>query len=189
MTTISNLLDQIPPLVPPKPEIPPTFFESHQALIWGIGCLLIILGMLIVWLILRPGRPAVTLPAATARVALASLRGRPEDGMLLSQTSQILRHYFTAAFGLPDREMTTSEFTACIREEQRIEPDLATGVVGFLRSADERKFNTGVRQEPLEAVTTVSRIIDRAEARLTELGLAAATKSSSAGSTQTVQAG
>jgi hypothetical protein len=82
--------------------------------------------------------------------------------------------------------MTTSEFSACISGDQRIQPELATRVTAFLRLADERKFNLSPRQEPLDAVTTVSQVIDQAEAHLTELSLAAAAKGSQPDSTQVV---
>jgi hypothetical protein len=187
ISTNSNLLNQIPPLAPPKPEISPTFFESHQGLIWVLAGLLVIFCAFIIWLIVRPKPAPIILPAVAAREKLASLRGQPEDGVVLSRTSQILRHYLAAAFQLPAREMTTSEFSACISGDQRIQPELAAKVTAFLCAADERKFNLFPAQETLDAVTTVSQVIDQSEARLTELSLASDAKVSRPDSTQTVQ--
>ena len=49
---------------------------------------------------------------------------RPEDGALLSQVSQILRHYVVAAFDLPPGELTTAEFCRAIAGHARIGPEL-----------------------------------------------------------------
>ena len=39
-----------------------------------------------------------------------SLAGAPENGLVLSQISRIIKRYFAAAFDLPRQEMTTAEF-------------------------------------------------------------------------------
>jgi hypothetical protein len=84
--------------------------------------------------------------------------------------------------------MTTSEFSACISGDQRLQPELAARVTAFLRVADERKFNLSPPEEPLDAVNTVSQVIDQAEARLAELSLAAAVRVSRPETTASPQA-
>ena len=66
--------------------------------------LLLALVALAVWWLTRPKPPVVVPPEVQARQALEPLRQQAEDGAVLSQVSQILRHYVSAAFALPPGE-------------------------------------------------------------------------------------
>src|SRR5882724_13350131 len=104
----------LPTLSPPYAELPPTFWEQHgiAVLISSLAAILPV-GFL-VWLCLRPKPKIILPPEVEARNALELLRGQSEDGVLLSNVSQILRHYFIAAFRLPPGEPTTAEFCRAI---------------------------------------------------------------------------
>jgi hypothetical protein len=127
-------------LAPPYPEIQPTVWETyHWAIIIGVIVFVLALALM-VWSILKP-QPAVVVPPETvAREALAKLSGRPEDGACLSKVSQILRHYFVAAFQLPAGEMTTAEMAAIMAAHDSIGADLGGRVAHFLLECDQRKF-------------------------------------------------
>src|SRR5208282_4786243 len=97
---------EIPALRPPHPEMAPTFWEQH-----GVGvvvCVALFLALIgiAIWFLTRPKPPVVVPPEVLARKALEPLGQRAEDGALLSQVSQILRHYVSAAFNLPPIELT-----------------------------------------------------------------------------------
>jgi hypothetical protein len=132
--------NSLPTLRPPRPELPPSFWEQYGA--WTIaGGILVTLAIVGLVLYARRPRPvAIEPPQVTARRALEVLRGRPEDGNLLSRVSQVLRHYVAAAFGLPSGEMTTAEFKSSIAGSEEIGPELTQRLGDFLRECDERKF-------------------------------------------------
>ncbi|HVV01772.1 MAG TPA: hypothetical protein VHH88_10455, partial [Verrucomicrobiae bacterium] len=59
-------LSRIPPLRPPKPEIPPTFLEQHGVALWtGIGVFVAFCALLAFYL----ARPRRTLPVPPGVVA------------------------------------------------------------------------------------------------------------------------
>jgi hypothetical protein len=158
--------DDIPPLAPPLPEIPPTAWEQHGWLLWVAVPLLMTLLALIVWWCLRPGKPPVQpSPAVQARAALAALSQRPEDGETLAGVSLALRRYLINAFRLPDHESTTTEFCARLRAKEKVGPELAEALGGFLRNCDERKFSPPPGPAPLGAVGHALKLIELAEAR------------------------
>ena len=139
----TNSLDRthIPPLRPPHAEIPPTFWEQYG--LWVIlgGLLLLALVCAVVWFLTRPKPPVIVPPEVQARQALEPLRQQPEDGVLLSRVSQILRHYVAAAFDLPPGELTTTEFCRAIAGHAEIGPELSAALSDFLRQCDQRKFS------------------------------------------------
>ena len=97
------------------------------------------------------------------------LLNRPEDGLVLSQVSQITRHYITEAFALPSGELTTAEFCRLMASHEGLGPELSGTISEFLRRCDERKFRPSPPAVPMAAVATAYKIVEAAEARLAEL--------------------
>ena len=154
----------VPQLAPPYPEIPPTFWEQYGAAVVIGGMVLGALAAFGLWLGMRKKPVAAVLPEVRARRELAALLRLPEDGVVLSQTSQVLRRYFIAAFALPPGEFTTAEFCRSISGCEQIGADLASAVAAFLRECDARKFSSGA--VPLSgAVARAQSLVERGEAR------------------------
>jgi hypothetical protein len=124
---------------------------------------------LLIWLLVRPRPPVPIPPAVQARKELEPLKQKPEEGILLSQISQILRHYLAAVFPLPRGELTTTDLSRSIIQDQKIGPELGGEVIEFLRACDLRKFAPCPPPAPLDAVSRALSLIDRAEKRLAEL--------------------
>ena len=172
--TNSNALEEIPPLRPPRAEIPPTFWELHHNWVIAAGVAVCILIFLAAWLLTRP-KPVVPVPPdVQARAALERLRSQPENGAVLSAVSQTLRHYFTAVFSLPSHEYTTTEFCRAIQGHDQVGPELATALTEFLRHCDNRKFAPPAPAPALGAVPRALELIATAEARLAKLRESAA---------------
>jgi hypothetical protein len=108
------------------------------------------------------------------------LRQKAEDGALLSQVSQILRHYVVAAFNLPPEELTTAEICRAVAGLEKIGPELSAALGEFLRQCDERKFSPPTPAPPLGAVAEALKLIDQAQARLASLAQSAAQTTGSA---------
>ncbi len=157
--------DEIPPLRPPRPELAPTFWEQYGLWPALVGALVLLLLATGLWVLLRPKPPLPVPPESQARQALEELRQAPETGAVLSRVSQVVRHYFSAAFGLPPEEMTTAEFCQVLKGVQRLGPDLSKNVGDFLRQCDERKFALSPPLPPLGAAATAATLISQAEAR------------------------
>ena len=185
-TTNPPSSDAIPPLRPSRAEIPPTFWEQHGVWVTIAGALVLGVVAFGVWWLPRPKPAVVVPPEAEARQALGSLRHKPEDGALLSQVSQILRRYVSAAFGLPPGEMTTTDFCRTIAGQARVGEKLSAALGDFLRKCDERKFappsaaatgkmpgatDPGRAQSP-EAVAQALTLLEQAEARRAQLASA-----------------
>jgi len=168
-TNISSAGDDVPKLRPPRGEIPPTFWEKHE--VWVILGSVVVLALIgaIVWVLTRPKPPMIIPPGIRARQALDLLLLKPEDGHVLSQVSQITRHYITEAFALPPGELTTAEFCRLIADHEGLGPELAGAISGFLRRCDERKFTPAPPAAPIAAVATAFKIVETAQARLAEL--------------------
>ena len=161
--------DGIPSLRPPHAEIPPTFWEQHGLWVILFSALLLALVCAAVWFLARR-KPPVVIPAEVqARQALEPLRQQPEDGLVLSRVSQILRQYVTAAFHLPPGELTTTDFSRAIAGQGQAGPELSAALSEFLRQCDQRKFSPTPPAPPLSAVTHALKLIDQAQARLTAL--------------------
>ena len=163
--TNSPSSDDLPPLRPPRAEIPPTFWQQHQAWILAGGLFLVVLIGVAVWLVLRPKPPRIIPPAIRAREALEPLRNQPENGLVLSKVSQILRAYFAATFQLPEGELTTAEFVRLVIQQEAVGPQLATAVNEFLQNCDRRKFAPLGPLPPLGAVSGAAQLIEQGEAR------------------------
>jgi hypothetical protein len=155
--------DDLPALRPPRSEILPTFWERYQIAIVVAAVLLLVLVFVGLWVMTRPKPPMIAPPAATAREALNKLRNQPETGEVLSKISQVIRFYFMAAFNLPQRELTTGEFSRMIIEQEKLDRSLADTVVEFLRQCDHRKFAPPAQLAPLGALDCAAKLIDEAE--------------------------
>ena len=172
--------EEIPPLRPPRAEIPLTFWEKHGHWIVGGSVALVALAGVAGWLLSRPKPEDVVPPEIRARRELEQLRARAEDGALLSRVSQVLRCYVAAAFDLPPGELTTAEFCRVVAGEARIGPELAGAFSDFLRRCDERKFTPPAPRPELGAVGEALKLIAAAEARRAELRAAASESAKSA---------
>jgi hypothetical protein len=168
-TNISAGDDELSKLRPPRAEIPPTFWERNS--IWIIIGSLVFLAFIgiIIWIVTRPKPPIIVPPEVRAKQALALLSSKPEDGLVLSQVSQILRHYIAEAFGFPPGELTTTEFCRLMASHERIGPELATRISEFLHQCDERKFMPTPPNTPMTAIATALKLVETAQARLAEL--------------------
>ena len=166
MAATNPPLDEIPALRRPRGEIPPGFWEQHGgAVIAGSVVCLALIGIGI-WFARRQ-RPAVVVPDdIEAKNALEPLQNQPENGMLLSRVSQILRRYLSRVASLGPEEKTTSEFCATILKTNSIDPQLLKSMCDFLVQCDERKFGRVAVSEPLDAVRFALRSIDAVEAHL-----------------------
>jgi hypothetical protein len=167
-TNISAGEDDLAKLRPPRAEIPPTYWERYN--VWIIVGALVFLALvgIIVWIVTRPKPPIIVPPEVRAKQALASLLTKPEDGLLLSKVSQILRRYIAEAFALPPGEFTTTEFCRLIAGHERIGPELAGNVSEFLRRCDERKFTPAPPAASMTAAATALQMVETAQARLAE---------------------
>jgi hypothetical protein len=163
--TNSDLLDEIPPLKPPRGEMPPGFWEQNGIWLGLLGVLVVLVAGMALWLVTRP-KPAIIIPPdVAAHEALRALANKPEDGKTLSRISRIIRHYFIATFDLPNDELTTSEFQCVLAGSEKIGPDLAQQVGQFLRQCDERKFGPERASPPTAALPVAAKLIECAQSR------------------------
>jgi hypothetical protein len=168
-TNISSGDDDLAKLRPPRAEIPPTFWERYNG--WIIAASLVFLALIgiIVWIVTRPKPPIIVPPEVRAKQALDLLLNKPEDGLVLSRVSQILRHYIADAFALPPGELTTTEFCRLIAGHGGVGPELASTISDFLRRCDERKFTPSPPSAPMTAPATALKLVETAQVRLAEL--------------------
>ncbi len=162
-------------LLPPYGELPPTFVEQHASSMILVGLAAIVVMALVLWLIGRSQSKNIISPEEQVRQALASLRQQPEDGAILSRVSQVVRHYFIAAFQLPAGEFTTAEFGRLLSGRDQIGAELAVTAIDFLRACDAQKFSSATASVPIKAVDQALNLIERAEQRRAQLRPLAAT--------------
>ena len=155
--------DDLPPLSPAYPELPPTFWEQHQTMIIVSGFAFLAFAFLLLKTMLRPDGPKILPPESMARQALNKLQNQPEDGHVLSAVSQILRRYTSETFNLPNTELTTSEFCGAISTNPQIGAELAAAIVSFLRECDVRKFSPAGGDSPMNAVQRALKLVNEAE--------------------------
>ena len=157
--------EELPKLQPPLGEIPPTFWEQHGAMAILLAVVLVVVVAVAVWLWLRP-KPEVALPPEVeARNALEGLGQQPENGLVVSRASQILRHYVLAAFEFPVGEPTTTEFCQLIAGEERVGSELAGALATFLRECDDRKFAQSISPATLGAPARALELVALGESR------------------------
>lgn len=133
--------EEIPPLRPPKPQIPPGTWEQHGLSI-GIAAAVLILAIGLLWRRFARPKPVVPPdPATVARHGLEPLRGRTEDAVLLCEVSRILRAYFQAALALPGDALTNAELCDHLEISPRLTSPLAAEASDLLRRMDHRRFN------------------------------------------------
>jgi len=167
--------NDIPPLRPALPEIPPTVWEQHGVLIVVLSVVSLALAGVLIWWLLQP-KPVVPVPIEIqTRRELEALGREPENGKMLSRLSQCLRKYFAGAFGLPAGEMTTTEFSHALAVNQQVGGELMEAVADFLRQADERKFAPGAGVGN-GAVRQAIELFERGEKRRVELQQATVVK-------------
>jgi len=155
----------LPPLVPAYPALPPPFWEAHESIIVVGSLALLAVAVLFLLARLRPAKPEMVPPGMLARAALVRLQRQPEAGNVLSEISQALRRYVSAAFALPVGELTTAEMSAALADNAKVGPELAQGVCGLLRECDERKFSPAVPSGPLNAATRALEMVAQLEKR------------------------
>ena len=135
---------------PPLDEMPPTFWEEY-------GLAAVVGGVLALpasgrgrWWPPGPNRFAAPRARSLARRALDPFRGQPEDGALLSRVSQVLRRYFSAAFGLPPGQMTTTEFCGALAAHPNVGAELRqpppTSSAGATSASSLRRPRPGARR-------------------------------------------
>lgn len=158
--------DEIPPLDPPLPVIPPGFLEQHGWLVWIAILFVLLLAAIVTAFLLRPRKPPM-LPAADvqARAALTAMQARSEDGATLSEISQALRRYLNVTFWLHPDETTTAEFCAALAANKQVGSELAGAISEFLKHCDERKFSPGHSSPPLDAARRALKLVELAEVR------------------------
>jgi hypothetical protein len=146
-----DITNAVTGLAPAYGEMPPTFWEQYGTaiLVAAFVCLALAGGM--VWLAMCPQPPRMTPPEALAREALEKLRRQPETGQQLSEISQVLRQYVTAAFAFPPGERTTAEFSSAVVNCDRMGAESAQTIVNFLQECDRRKFSGSDANTPLNA--------------------------------------
>ncbi len=161
--------EHLPQLQPPLGEILPTFWEQHGTTVMVSVPVAMLLLVLAIWLLLRP-KPIAPVPLEVqARTALEELSKQPEDGAVISRVSQIMRRYVQAVFDLPAGEPTTTEFCRLIASHEKIGPELAAALAGFLRDCDERKFAHTNASTPLDAAARALELVAQGEARRAQL--------------------
>jgi hypothetical protein len=157
-TSNPNLL---PPLAPAYGEMRPSLWEQHGTAVLIAIPILIALAALAGWLILRPRPLVIVSPEALARDSLEKLRRQPENGNVLSEISQALRRCVMAVFECPSAELTTTEFSAALAGSEKVGPELAQAISGFLRECDEAKFSPASSATPLNAAARALELVEQ----------------------------
>jgi len=166
----------LPKLVPPYDEMPQSYWEQHPVPVAVAGLGIALLVAFVLWLVLRRRPPAIISPELQARRALEELRRQPEDGVVLSRISQIVRQYFMAVFPLAPGEMTTAEFNRELVRCRDIDPGMVIATVNFLRNCDAHKFSLTGGPEKMDAANRALNLVEQAEQRRAQLRQPAATQ-------------
>ena len=102
--------NDVPPLRPALPEIPPTLWEQHGMLIVGLSVVAVALLAAAIWWLLQP-KPPVPVPIEIQIWReLTALSHELDSSEMLTNLSRCLRRYFSSAFGLPAEGATTTDF-------------------------------------------------------------------------------
>ncbi len=165
----TNAEEQIPPLRPPKPELPPGWWEQNGFWVLAAVVVLLTLSAAIGLICLRLKKTVVAEPARRAHQELEPLVGKPEDGLVLTRASQAVKGYYQSAFSLAQGELTTTEFCNVVNADTHIGRELGSALQDFLRRCDQRKFAPVTPPEPLNAARTALNLVDTGEQRRLEL--------------------
>ncbi len=166
--TSAQSTNDVPPLRPALPEIPPTLWEQYGVLIVVLIVIAVALLAAAIWWLLQPKPPVpVTIEIQTCN-ELELLKLPTEDGKTVSQVSQVLKRYVAVAFELPSGEMTTAEFSRAVAGSEKVGSELAASVSEFLRQCDERKFSPTVGVQA-SACSRALELVDVGERRRAEL--------------------
>jgi hypothetical protein len=155
--------NDLPALIPPYPEIPPTFWQQHKVAVIGGGFLFILVQSLWLYKLLMRLQPKVEPVENLTRAVLTSLLNEPEDGKLLSEVARILRSYFGQQFQTRGEEATTAEFVAALGKNQKLDTGLKTKVAAFLRECDAQKFSPAAENQEIDAVERALDLVNEAE--------------------------
>jgi len=173
--TLAQPTNDIPPLQPALPEIPPTLWEQHGILMMVLGVVAVAMLIVAIWWLLQP-RPPVPVPIESqTRRELERLQLSSEDGRTISRVSQVLKRYLAVAFELPTGEMTTAEFNRVATASEKVGSELATGVGEFLRECDERKFSPAAEVQT-SACSRALKLFEQGETRRAQLRQVALSK-------------
>jgi hypothetical protein len=172
--------EELPKLLPPHGELPPTLWEQYGMAIVIVGVAVLLLLAFTIWWWLRPKPAVIVPPEIQVRTALEALRNTPEDGCTLSSVSQILRRYVIAAFELPPGEFSTTEFRQLVVANSKIGSDLAAAMSEFMLRCDERKFSGSDAALPTNTVTRALELVAMAETRHAQLRQIVAVEQSAA---------
>jgi hypothetical protein len=186
INTTFGASDEIPPLRPARAEFHPSFWEQHGG--WLVAAAIIIAGVAAFWrmLLRQPTTVPVTPPEELARRALESLRGRPEDGALIAEVSQIMRRCVISAFGLPLDELTTGELIKSLQSQRQSGHELADAISSFLRQCDECKFAPARPAAKIDAVTIALQLVAKVESHCGQIPVATQPSEPAATSTRAV---
>jgi len=161
--------EDVPPLRPARPEIPPSYWEQHWVAIGAGSALAIVVLAFLLRLLLKP-KPRVPVPIEVqTRDELEKLRSTTDSGRRLSRISQCLQKYFIAAYELPGAEYTTSDFSSLITTREEIGQGLAQDVSEFLRASDFVKFAGSKKAGVNDPVTRALELVEESERRRSEL--------------------
>lgn len=165
-TVCARAAEKTPDLRPPLGEMPPGFWEQHGNAALVVAAIIALAGTtVLMWWRNRP-RPVVVIPPGeTARLALATLRARPQDAALVTEVSQVVRRYVLAVLPREGEEPTTEELHGFVSADARLAPELVEALTGFLRDCDVRKFSPH-GAPPAGAVDRALELVGQLEARL-----------------------
>ena len=171
-TTLAQSTNDVPPLLPALPEIPPTIWEQHGVMIVVLIVVAVVLLGAAIWWLLQPKPPGLVPIEIQTRNELELLRLPTEDGKTVSRVSQVLKHYFAVAFELPSGEMTTAEFSRAVAGSEKVGRELATSLSEFLYECDEQKFSPNAEVQT-SVCSRASELVEQGERRRAELRQAA----------------
>ena len=155
----------LPELSPPYGELPVTFWDRHGPFTVVFGLALTLMIVVNLWLFFPRKLKKIISPEVEVRQALQQLSQQPEDGIVLSRVSRVVRNYFCVAFRLAPGELTTAEFSRELSHCKGVNPELATTAVEFLKDCDARKFAPAVSPEKPAAAHRALKLIELAEQR------------------------
>jgi hypothetical protein len=151
----------LPPLRPPRGLLDPTFWQAHAFEARAAAGVLALAALFVLGRRLRPRAEARPNPAAAARAALLSLRGRPEDAALAGEAARTVRRCAADLLGRRGDELTTDELLACARSAGPAWRALAGVLETFLRDCDRARFDARPGAAPGGVLQAAEGIVDR----------------------------